>query len=224
MKSRFNLSSARMLVEDLLALDYFCGESPAIPYIWLPGQNPLTVVLGENAGGKSFFRRLVQIACKKSNVECMALSMEGRRSAWVGSAFIYGSEAWQATGSNSALTVETGIRTCRERKIPHVIFWDEPDLGLSDSWAASAGQEICKFVQSPPEHTRAVFVATHSKALARELLPAQPHYLYLGSLEGPPNFTEWLIERRPKPRPLSELREESLNRFKAIQRILDKKE
>jgi hypothetical protein len=220
-KRTFDLQSAQTVTEGLLnGLEYFHGDEPAIPYVWHPGSSQLVVVVGENSGGKSFFRRLVQLACHRCEVECMAISMEGRSTSVPWNAFIYGSEQWEATGANSAHTVTAGIKTCQCRSKPHVIFWDEPDLGLSESWAAGAGQAICEFTKDKPEHTRAAFVVTHSKALARQLLPAQPHYLYLGSTDGPPTFEAW-VEHQPEPRPLDLLAEASYKRFKAIQAILD---
>ena len=223
----YNCRSALTLTEQILAeLAYFQpdgDEPPAIPHVWKQGRNPLVVVVGDNAGGKSFFRRLVQGACSHSKVECIAISMEGREtSPGFVKACVYGTEQWDATGANSAHTILMGIKTCRERDKPHTIFWDEPDLGLSDSWAAGAGVAIREFAQDLPEHTRAVYVVSHSKALVRELLPAQPHYLHLGSVEAPVDLTGWL-EQPVKPRDLSKLSEAGHQRFKRIQRILNEK-
>ncbi len=216
----FNMKSARTLTVDILKMAYFQeGCPPAIPYIWQPGRTPLVMVVGENAGGKSFFRRIVQAACARNKIECMALSMEGRKGHGAWKAFVYGDESWEATGAISASTVEVGIRTCRDRQTQHVIFWDEPDLGLSEGWAAGVGQALCEFMKSPPEHTLGAFVVTHSKALAREVLPVRPNYLYLGSREGPATLQAW-VDHRPPPRPIAELKEESHRRFKAIQQIL----
>ena len=55
-------SNTKQLVERTLELDYFQDPKPAIPYVWKPGKagNPLVGVVGENAGGKSFFRRCVR--------------------------------------------------------------------------------------------------------------------------------------------------------------------
>lgn len=217
----FNLRSASTLTEDILhKLAYFEGDKAAIPYIWRRGRGSLVVVTGENAGGKSFFRRLVQIACKRSKIECMTISMEGRQTGGPWNAFIYGSERWEATGQNSAQTILNGITTCRSREHTHVIFWDEPDLGLSESWAAGAGQAIRDFMLEKPSRTRAAFVVSHSRSLIRQLLPVRPHYLYLGSTSGPPTLKDW-VEHQPKPRSLADLPKESHKRFKAIQKILD---
>lgn len=224
-KDTFNYRSALTLTEQILTeLAFFQPnqgwKDAVIPYVWKRGRNPLVVVVGDNAGGKSFFRRCVQAT---TSIECMGISMEGRETSGPIGSFIYGSEQWQATGENSAYTILTGIKTCREREKPHIIFWDEPDLGLSESWAAGAGQLICGFAQDAPEHTKAVYVVTHSRALVRELLPAKPHYLHLGSVEAPLDLNAWL-DQRVKPRDLSKLGEESHRRFKRIQRLLNRRE
>jgi hypothetical protein len=220
--TKYNVRSARTLTDQVLELDYFQGPRPAIPYIWRVGRNPLVMVVGENAGGKSFLRRITQAACQHSKIECIHISLEGRCREGFARAFLYGTEMWEATGANSAETILGGIRTCQKREKPHVMFWDEPDLGLSEAWAAGAGRVIRDFVQNKPKHTRAIYLVTHSRALARELAPVRPHYLFLGSTKGPRTFKEWL-DHQPAPRDLSKLAETSRRRFTKIQKILDRK-
>jgi hypothetical protein len=227
MSKKRTFSNVRGLLGHTFDLDYFhpnkAGKT-AIPYLWVPGTTPLVVVLGENASGKSFFRRIVSLLCKEVEVERITLSMEGRRSDYLGAlrAFVYGSEEWQSTGENSSNTVTTGISTCRSRETRHIIFWDEPDLGLSDSWAAGMGAAIRDFAENPGKHTVAAFVVTHNRYLVRELLSANPHYVHLGepAKTAPATLAAWL-EKPVKARPIEELAKESHRRFKAIQVILD---
>lgn len=224
MTLKFN--STKQLIEKTLELDYFQDPRPAIPYVWKPGKadNPLVVVVGENAGGKSFFRRCVNAVCrdKANNVECIPISMEGRRQVAynVGLAFVYGSEDWEATGINSISTVLTGISTCRSRDKAHVIIWDEPDIGLSEGNAASVGKAIADFTEEPPKHTKASIVITHRKALVEQLVSIEPHYLFLGDAKAPETLADWLAAK-PVVRPLEEVKERSRARFLAIQKILD---
>jgi hypothetical protein len=219
-------SNTKQLVERTLELDYFQDPKPAIPYVWKPGKadNPLVIVVGENAGGKSFFRRCVNAVCRDNanKVECIPISMEGRRqvSYNVGLAFVYGSEDWEATGINSISTVLTGISTCRSRTSVHVIIWDEPDIGLSEGNAASVGKAIADFTEDPPKHTKASIVITHRKALVEQLVPSQPHYLFLGDADAPETLADWLAAP-PIVRPLEEVKGLSRKRFLAIQKILD---
>lgn len=226
--STYKFSSPATLLNRVLDLAYFHADEDgdlAIPFHRVDGKGRLVVIVGDNASGKSFFRRLVQLMCKKAEVECIPISAEGRRniaySPWL--TFVYGDEEHEATGVNSTNTVLTGIRTCQGRDAKHVIFWDEPDLGLSDSWAAGVGQKLCAFAKDPPKHTVAAFVVSHNRALVRELLPSSPFYLHLGvsADEAPQTLQEW-VERPCKPRDPDLLPEMSHKRFKMIQHILNR--
>ncbi len=222
----FKFTTARTLLDRIFDLAYFHEEdgAVAIPYHRVDGRNRLIVIVGENASGKSFFRRIVQSVCRKNKIECIPISAEGRRqiaySPWL--TFVYGDESYEATGVNSTNTVLSGIKTCRGREEKHVIFWDEPDLGLSDSWAAGVGQQLCKFAQDLPEKTVAAFVVSHNRALVRELLPAEPFYLHLGvdTAEAPATLQQW-INKPCTPRDPELLLEMGHKRFQMIQHILD---
>lgn len=221
-----SFKNANTLLKRVLDLDYFVpndkGVTPIVHHR-IKGQDPLVVVTGDNASGKSFIRRLVSAIARKNSVESIHISMEGRSGADMTGgmrAFVYGSEEWRSTGENSANTVITGIRTCQGREKPHVMFWDEPDLGLSDSWAAGVGVSIRKFAEDAPKHTKAIFVVTHSKPLVAQLIPFDPHFLYLGE-DPPKSLTDWL-ERPVIPRDIEELGKISHKRFLLIQAILDR--
>jgi hypothetical protein len=217
--------SVSSLLDAILALDYFHGSEVAIPYHRVDGEDKLVVIVGDNASGKSFCRRIIQAMCQKAKVECIAISAEGRRkiaySPWL--TLVYGDEEYEATGVNSVGTVLQGINTCRARTSEHVIFWDEPDLGLSDAWARGVGKKFCAFAQDPPRHTSAAFIVSHRKALVRELLPANPSYLHLG-VDGslaPPTLQDWL-DREPEPMDPEVLSKMSRARYSAIQQILNR--
>lgn len=224
-KRQYPFKTALGLVRQILKLDYFRADEDgevAIPAVWVPGTGPLVVVVGDNAGGKSFLRRIAHGMCQRNKVEFMDISMEGRRgisgAPWL--VFVYGDEQHHSTGELSSGTILTGIKTCRDRKTNHVIFWDEPDLGLSEAWAAGAGQAIREYVEQANKHTLAAFVVTHSRPLVQQLLPLNPHYLHLGSDTAPETLEAW-TKRKVRARKLSRLPELSRKRFKAIQRILN---
>lgn len=227
-KPWFSFSSTSTLLDVILDLDYFHedgDEPPAIPFHRVDGEGKVVVIVGDNASGKSFCRRIVQAVCQKAQVECIPISVEGRRKVsympWL--SMVYGDEEYEATGVNSTHTVLSGITTSKGRETPHIIFWDEPDLGLSEGWAAGVGQKFCAFAQDPPEHLRAAFIVSHSRALIREMLPAKPFYLHLGvsAEEAPQTIQDW-VERPVSPRDPEKLPEMSRQRFKKIQRILGK--
>jgi|GEM_PF-5724138 len=208
---------------------YFVGDEPAIPALWVKGSSPLFLVLGENASGKSFFRRCVQASAKShtSIKEVIHLSMEARAGMNMMGAmkgFVYGDEGFRSTGENSGMTVRTAISTCRARTHSHLLYWDEPDIGMGEAAAAGAGTVVAEFVADLPEQTRGVFVTTHSRPMVRQLLSVKPHYLHLGvpPAEAPQSLGAWL-EREIVPMSLDELAEESNRRFRAIQAILDER-
>ncbi len=213
----------RSFLDTALSYAYFNpnadGVTP-IPVRRVDGSR-LVVIVGENASGKSFLRKLFSGLSRRDSIEFMGLSMQGRRQGAANPmiGFIYGDEEYNSTGQNSAGTVLIGIRTCRERSTPHRIFWDEPDIGLSDGWAAGMGIAIRDFALTMPELTQAAFVVTHSKALVRELLPTAPTYICVGT-DPPASLAEW-VERPASPRPLAELSEEAHQRFRLIQAILN---
>lgn len=216
-----------------VALDFayfhpFKNHGTAIPFVrGEGGSGKLIVVTGENASGKSFFRRIVRGLCRRAEIECIHISMEARSgdgSSFGGlRPFVYGDENQQSTGENSAGTVLGGIRTCQGRDNAHVMVWDEPDLGLSDGWAAGMGEAIAAFAREPGKHTKAIVLVTHRRALIAPLLEAPHHYLHLGDKDGPKTLTAW-FEKPVVPRDITQLREESHKRWKKIQTILNEVE
>lgn len=197
------------------------GTTP-VPYQWVKGDSNLVVITGENASGKSLARRFICAVCQRATpkVEPMTVSMQGRTSGGPMSAFIYGGEDFESTGQISARTVTTGIKTCRSRTHDHMVFWDEPDLGLSDSWAAGVGVAIAEFVGTLPEKTKGVFVVTHSKALVEQLLDVPHHFVHFGDGKHPADLAAW-HKQKVKPRPIDRLGEVSHKRFRRIQVAID---
>jgi hypothetical protein len=226
----WEVTDAKSLVTEALSLSYFHpdeeGVTP-IPAVFQPGgDSRLIVVVGENASGKSFVRRIFSSICSQIKIEAMPISMEGRGAPMGGiRGFIYGSEEYDSTGVNSSRTVTTGIRTCKGRENRHVIIWDEPDLGLSDAGAAGMGQATA-YAKEPSEHTLAMVVITHSKPLVRELLALGPHYLHVGAdkpEEAPATLDAWLSQTLPARSP-DDIIATGLARYRRIQPILNQKE
>lgn len=222
----------------------FEGQTP-IPFIFTPGDQDAKVVLvlGPNAGGKSFFRRVVSIRTNEGSKrhrdeagpfpvgELIGLSMEKR----VGGggmgmmrSMIYGTEDWSSTGENSAHTVITSLKTLAGRRHQVIIYWDEPDIGMSPGAAAGAGIAIREFADSAPAHVGGLFLTSHSPALVAQVAKVgpTPHYLYLGDDKGPQTIEEWVKQvSDPFPTPVSpeQLKKAARLRFKKIQYILDGK-
>lgn len=222
-----DLSPSKVL-EETFQLDYFYdsrGEPVAIPHRWHRGAEDqrLCVIVGENACGKSFFRRVVQAVHGHMKTELIHLSMEGRKSPMA--AMVYGNEECRSTGENSINTVLGAMSTADSRDKDTAIFWDEPDIGLSDSWCAGVGARIREYAESAPKHVRGMYVVTHNRTLLRELASVEPHFVWLGDesqeVERSIPLSEW-VDLPVNPRyDLGAIRELSRSRFRAIQAILN---
>jgi len=208
------------IIEFIARTAYFTGVGdtpPALAMRHVPGASRLCLVLGPNASGKSLLRRLVGSTCRAKNIEHMGISMELRADNLGPRMFVFGSETDQSTGENSTRSVLGGIRTCRGRTEPHVVFWDEPDIGLSDGYARGMGRTLAAFARDIPEHTVAAFVVTHRKALVRELLPVNPHVVFMGD-EGAASLDEWLA-RDEEPQDIEGLKDRSLATWQRVQAV-----
>lgn len=221
----------------------------AIPYVWTPGDpdSKLLLVLGENAGGKSLFRRLFieltrrgreasfgQKEVKPSRFplhEVIHLSMEGRAGTDMNpirQQMVYGGEEWMSTGSLTASLITKGIKTAKGREHETSLYWDEPCVGMSACCQMGAGITVREFVDNldlaANEHIVAVVITSHSPWFVDQLLGCheRPHYLYLGSFAGPSTIEEWVEgERTPvvpiDPEMLDRLSHE---RFEMVRTIL----
>jgi len=233
----------------ILDLAYFhpddrCDGEVAIPSLWVPGGEGarLVLVVGPNAGGKSFFRRLwtaVTSPGKKSRpmepgyppgpfpvAETIPLSMQGRTANGMFASMVYGSEDYHSTGENSSHLTTKGIQTAFGRRHDVAVYWDEPDIGMSGGPAAGIGVMIREAVNTAPDHVQAVFVTTHSPTMAAQLAKTEPrpHYVHLGAADAPGSLEEWIEEQRdPEPVSPEQLQKQAQARFRLIQRILNSK-
>lgn len=219
---RFNTSSPRAFIDDVLDLTYF-GEGGVFQHTFVPSKtdSKTLVITGQNASGKSFVRRLFTGALAHVKYEAMALSQEKRTGAdfsyGPARVMIFGDEATNATGVLSARTVTTGISTCRNRTEPHGIIWDEPDLGLSDEYAMDLGHRIAEFSKEQTK-TFLIVVISHRRELLEPIGQSDPHYLHIGP-ENPKDLSAWL-NRKVERKDVEALYKESHERFLAIRKYL----
>lgn len=215
----------------------------AIPYVYDPSKSgsKLVLVLGENAGGKSLFRRLIRVMTHPGSKgaygdppvprgpfpvgEVIGLSMQGRTSSGFERSCVYGEESYHSTGENSAHTVAMGIQTACGRNHTSILYWDEPDIGMSGGAAAGAGVAIREFIQKDDAPlVEAVFLTSHSPALIRQLRVCDPHYIFLGDANGPKTLDEWFEwQQNPTPVTPEQLKELAYKRFRDVQKVLDRK-
>lgn len=191
-----------------------------------PKKSNLVVIVGENASGKSFLRRVVHEAYQRIERELIAISQEGRRKVSYSPflVFVYGDEERESTGYNAAGTVLGAFKTSKAREKEHGIFWDEPDTGLSEGWSACMGREIAEFLSEKPEKLAATFLVTHSKPMVRELKAVDPIFVYVGSDRQFDSIDAWLDAPIPKYESLETLRKQGLDRSRKIQKLLSSAE
>lgn len=181
------------------------------------GKGKLVVVTGENASGKSLLRRLVCAVLHKADVECIHTSQEKRSNGGIERAFIYGTEIEESTGYISTHAITGAIRTSKARENRHALYLDEPDIGLSDGYAASAGILIRDFMREPPDKLMATFVVSHNKALIRQLAEIEPWHLRMGDEQS--DLNAWL-DAPITPLNIEELREKHHDRFRRVSALL----
>jgi hypothetical protein len=245
---RKNLDVGALLAETLDTVlfgpsDALDGRT-AIPYVYDPSKSgsKLVLVLGENAGGKSLFRRLIRVMTHPGRKgggfgdppvprgpfpvgEVIGLSMQGRTSGGFERSCVYGEESYHSTGENSAHTVAMGIKTACERNHTAILYWDEPDIGMSGGAAAGAGVTIREFIQKDDAPlVEAVFLTSHSPALIRQLRACDPHYIFLGDANGPKTLDEWFEwQQNPTPVTPEQLKELAHKRYRDVQAVLNRK-
>lgn len=238
--------NVRAVLEDVLETVLF-GPSKAIqgrtaiPVIYHPSKtgSNLVLVLGENAAGKSLFRRILHQTVHYGQKgqygdpeiprgpfpvrEFLGLSMQGRTSGTMGTSFVYGVETYHSTGENSAHTIDGAFHTAAGRNHMTNLYFDEPDLGMSAGASAGAGVAIHDFVASKAAPlVQAVFVTSHSPPLVRQLASLDPHYLFLGNKAGPKTLADWFDwQQNPPPVSVKELQEIAHKRYKDVQAVLN---
>lgn len=187
-------------------------------YKFFSTNSPLIIVTGDNASGKSFIRRLVQSACKEKNIECIHLSQQGRCNSGIPRLFIYGAEDEESTGYNTANMLLMSFQTSKSRNNKHVLVYDEPDIGLSDEYAAGAGIRLRKFIEKKPKYLKGIVIMSHNRHILKELLPLKPNHLNLTD-----NKTlEEIVNRKIVPNvKLEKLQEQGLETWRKIKKILE---
>lgn len=213
------------LTECILEEPYFEDGGP-IPFSYDPGSDDFLVVVGQNAGGKSFFRRLfVEYVDRGTGVEeVMHLSMQDRAGdnfkSGVMKSMVYGSEREQSTGDISRMVVQNGFKNSENRPRRHFMLWDEPALGSTPEAALAIAGAICGYVHDLPEMSEGVVLMSNQQRVLRVVEDrTDPHYLCLGDQQEP-TLGAW-VERDIEPEDLDALKERGLRRRRAIQAVIN---
>ncbi len=205
------------ILKSLMESKFIVGDNPAIEAKLDEGTGKLVLVTGDNASGKSFLRRYICYLAHQRKIEPIHLSQEGRSGGGgIPRLMIYGTEEDESTGYNSVKTFQKSVKTSKSRDKQHILFYDEPEIGLSDKYAAALGIELNSFLKESTDNLVACFVATHNKSLALRL--ENPWHLRLG---GCPNLQEWL-NQKVEPGNLQELSAIGIDRWHKINKLLKK--
>ncbi len=221
--ARWAVSESRILTE----------ESSPMRAAFLQGDPRLLLVVGENASGKSLVFRMIAGLADRHGILAMTLSIRERTGgglfamAHMRRAMIYGDEETSSTGAVSASVVKRGFDNMRERDGPCILALDEPELGLSDGYAAALGELIGANAAEAGPMACGTIVVTHSRELARGLmrgLGAAPSMIAMttGGVDAPCGVDAWIESREDRSvDDLLRLADASLDRFRRVQRILD---
>ena len=204
--------------------EYF-GSDGACPAVLEPGHERLLIVSGENAGGKSFFTKVLQARARevmeKPKIEIIPISMAMRTMPGMHRVFMFGDEAKSSTGQASFRAVRGGLNTCRGRSNPHILIMDEPDVGLSEGYQAALGEMINEFASDLPEQTLGLVVVSHARPLVSKLMHLNPTCIRVGDDLRPTR--QWL-EEGDLPRTVEDieaLQDKALARYRAIHAVVE---
>lgn len=188
----------------------------------------VAVIVGDNASGKSLFVKIMASLChahKPNKVEAIQVSMKYRTASGMHRAFMYGAlgDEMDSTGNVSMIAVNGALKTAAGRTSPHWLMLDEPDTGLSESYARALGTWLAQEFEKLGKETKGIAIVTHSKSLVENLFrdsKLTPWFVHIGGSQTPENWLEDTSERSIKD--LLGLQDRSHKLFRAIQARIDK--
>jgi hypothetical protein len=168
----------------------------------------LAVVFGDNATGKSLMlTTMLELtgSWESSGVETLSVSMKMRTSQGMGASMMYGSERASSTGATSLRAVMGALHNGKDRPHPVWLMFDEPDVGLSDKYAAAMGAYLAREINGLPEHIRGVSIISHSRPFLREMLKGLDRHPHEVSMGEDRTLAEFLAADNEPPASIEEL-------------------
>lgn len=192
------MSDLHLLAEALgntcLDEEYFGADGPC-PVSVEPG-NPetgLLVVSGDNGSGKSLFLRALKAHLRRADADIVIIDADARARTFSGFERSH-IDANDEDGDSIAAIFSTGtmnaIADARAATAPSLLMLDDPDIGLSDAWAAAIGREIAELVRNMPDALMGIVVASHRRPLIGSLTSLEPSFVRIGTDRRP--TLEWL--------------------------------
>lgn len=227
------LSLTRRILDDSAI---FAGSDCPFALRLHPGSSDsrVLIVIGDNASGKSLFFQVLAGRARQDGAAPMTVSIRERTGSGCSDVsgmrrlFMYGDESEQSTGATSLRTLQSAFSSAtawaKDGKKPLVML-DEPDIGLSESYAAAMGTYLARCSTELPENAQLVLV-THSRALVaafrrehRARTQTEPDFLVCGDELTP---EEWLAPPPPKSvDDLLALPNVGAERRRGVRRLLD---
>jgi AAA15 family ATPase/GTPase len=191
---------------------------------WKPCR--ILVVTGQNASGKSFFRRMWRVGfdkkkIDKKSVSVLSISQESRSSSFLGHCFMYGDESWEATGLITYNSVSGSLYNIIENKSwkgTYILVLDEPEIGMSQELQLTTARHILKKVDSWSDKLVGIVVTTHSPVFVKELMTHEDAQFFNIGYEYK-TADEWL-NREIKELDLENLQKTALEKFREIRKLI----
>lgn len=221
------------IVQDLSENNMFWGDS-SCPFKMFVEKNEVShprilMIAGDNGSGKSlaveYLRGWVKVFHEFATVQVSIRERTGAGlsdMAGMRRTFMFGDESEQSTGATSVRTTETAFKTLADRikdGNPAILVLDEPDIGLSRSFAGAMGQYIGQRFKEVNSDNAYLVIISHNQTLAQELakeLRQDPAFVHM---ETPKTFKEWSTENRI--RSIDELLQLPENDFKGRRAVWD---
>lgn len=222
------LPTAAFMAEDLVSNTHLLSDEDCPFSFHVQKGNPRVLVLaGENATGKSLLTSMLA-ACAYDDygVEPMVVSMVRRTSSGMMRVFTYGGEDYRATGEVS-LSVSMKALNHLPKRLEEsgagMVILDEPDVGLSESYAHAFGVKLGQAINSLPKNKPwNVVLVSHSRELIRgmaETLDKAPTFIHTGE---PKTLDSWLEDRsRKSVEDLDGMIERAAKQIKQVYKIID---
>ncbi len=210
----------------------FGGEESPFHAAVSRGAGKLVVVTGENASGKSLFVRAAAALLQQDGSSALPVSVSIRERTGAGSfemgglrrVMMFGDEQEQSTGATSVGAVKTAFNNLG-RPEGSLLILDEPELGLSESYAGALGEYIGRQALEMPRACLGIIVATHSRPLVRGLaagfgkLPA--HAAVSAGTPARAGLAQWLeAGERHTVEDLLALQDIALDRWRRTNKLL----
>jgi ABC-type dipeptide/oligopeptide/nickel transport system ATPase component len=209
----------------------FSDESPFSATI-KRGDMRLIVVTGENACGKSVFARVLATRVHQRKATPVTISIRERTGggdfemARMRQAFMFGTEQDNSTGANSIGVVKRAIEHNLDRDNGCALILDEPEIGLSESYARAMGEYIGQSIANLPKGCMGIAVVTHSRPLAAGILQAgiSPTHAAISASDRQAvlGLQEWIDT--PEHRSVDELlnlEDIGLERWRALNKLIE---